>query len=99
MALVGDLLLRQQFQPVEQGGGLGAAVGLHHPYQEILPVAPALGGLLEHGVGLPDARRGAQEDLQPGPGRPVFLLLQVPEEFVGVRSAGFHPKRLPTKAA
>ena len=60
-----DLPRRQPLEPFGKGGGLGAAVGLDPPDHDVDAFrAPGARGL-EHGVGLADARRRAEEDLEP----------------------------------
>ena len=76
MALVFDEPARDHLQPVEQGLGLLAAVGLGHADDDVDPLA-ALGlGRGQHLVGLADARRCPQEDLQPAAGFLGRLLQQ-----------------------
>ena len=52
-------------RPVEQRLGLGAAVGLDHADDDVDALALPLPRRLEHGVGLADAGRGADEDPEP----------------------------------
>ena len=61
-AAVADLAARQELEPGELGLGLGAAVGLDEPDDDVdaLGLAPARGH--QHLVGLADAGRGAEED-------------------------------------
>ena len=63
-ALVLDLAARHDLQPDELRLGLGAAVGLDQADDDVdaLGLAPARGR--QHLVGLADAGRGAEEDLQ-----------------------------------
>ena len=76
MALVLDEPARNDLEPLEQGLSLLAAVGLDHADDHVDPLA-ALGlGRGQHLVGLADARRRPQEDLQPAAGFPGRLLQQ-----------------------
>ncbi len=60
-------------QPAQQGFGLGAAVGLHHPGKHLDPLAQLAMGRLEHGVGLANPGGGAQEHLEPAAAVPWQL--------------------------
>ena len=62
---VRDPLARQHLEVVDQLGGLGAPVGLDDADHDVgaLRAQPPRG--LEHRVGLADARRRAEEDLEP----------------------------------
>jgi hypothetical protein len=97
-AAVGQLLLGEEVHAFDHGHGLGPAVGLHHARHHVDPFGLADAGLLEHGVGLADARGHAEEDLQPRPLLAGLLLLDVLQEVVWVGSLDFHPNRLPQSA-
>ena len=45
----------------------------------------------EHGVGLADAGRGAEENLQLAAGSFGFLFLNTRQELIGVRTRDCHP--------
>ena len=76
---------RQRFQAVEQGRGLGPPVRLDQAHHDVDALAPQFAGGRQHGEGLADARRGAEEDLQPGLARVVLHRLQ---QGVGAGIAG-----------
>jgi len=81
---IDDLLARQHVQPVEQQFGLGPAMGFQDADDQVgLLLQPAL-RRLQHGIGLPDAGRGAEEYLEP----PPFGLLQLGKQRFGVRAVG-----------
>ncbi|VEA72345.1 Uncharacterised protein [Serratia rubidaea] len=63
-AAVLDPFLRQYAQPVQQRGGFIAAVGFHHPDQNVKAQSALPLGLLQHGVGFADAGAGAEKHLQ-----------------------------------
>ncbi len=73
---IGDRLSRQDFQPLEQGRGLGSPVGFHHPHQHLGPLRLPPPGLLQHLVGLAHARRHAEKDLEPAAPGPLRFLQQ-----------------------
>ena len=56
---------RNDFEAVQQGLGLFAAVGLHHANDDVRAILCSGPRLLQHLIGLADARSGAEEDLQP----------------------------------
>ncbi|MNE38874.1 hypothetical protein D3C80_1327920 [compost metagenome] len=72
-------LARLDGELVEQGQGLLAAVGFHHPDQDIDPFPCLFPHRLQHGVGLADAGRGAEKDLQLA----LVFLLQARQQGVG----------------
>jgi hypothetical protein len=65
-------------------------VGLDHAHEDVDPLGPPFLSLGEHGIGLPDARCRAEEDLQLGPIRPRFLLLHLAEQGIRVRAFERH---------
>ena len=76
MALVLDEPTRDDLKSVEQGLGLLAAMGFGHADDDVDPL-PALGlGRGQHLVGLADAGRSPQKDLQPAAGFLGRLLQQ-----------------------
>ena len=64
-AAVFDLAPRQDFEPLDERARLGAAMGLDEPDDDIDAFVFQAPGVLQHGVGLADAGRRAEEDLQP----------------------------------
>ena len=64
LAFVLDGPARNDFEAVQQGLGLFAAVGLHHAYDDIVAVFFSGPSLLQHFIGFADAWRGTHEDLQ-----------------------------------
>ncbi len=78
-----DGLAGQHLQPAEHRLGLGAAVGLDDPHNNINALGlSALGGL-QHLVGFADSRGHPQEDLQPAPVR----LAGFSQQGVGIGSS------------
>ena len=65
MTLVVNLVPGDDFEPGEQGLGLAAAVGFDNTDDDIDPLAPLGLRRLQHLVGLADAGRGAEENLEP----------------------------------
>src|SRR3974390_2282694 len=62
LPLVFDILARDDFEAFEQRLGFAAAVRLDDADDDIVAVLLAPVGLLQHLVGLADARSGADED-------------------------------------
>ena len=71
--LVFDWAARKDFQSVEQRLGLFAAVRLDHADDHVRAIFGSGAGLLQHLVGLADARSGTEENLQ-APGTACFFL-------------------------
>ena len=69
-ATVLDRAPRQDFKPMNERARLGAAVGLDQADDDIDPLVLEAPRVLQHRVGLADAGRGAEEDLQPAGGLP-----------------------------
>ena len=65
VAAIGDRLARQDFKALEQGGGLGPAMGFHDADDDILPSRLRRCAPRQHGIGLADARRRTEKYLQP----------------------------------
>ena len=84
---------RQDGELVEQGQGLLAAVGLHHPDQDVDSLPGLLPHRLQHGVGLADAGGRAEKHLQLAP----VLLLQARQQ--GVRPHFITHPRAPVASA
>ena len=84
----------KDFEPLEQPGGLGAAVGLDDADHHVEALGPFGARRLQHGVGLPDARRGAEEHLELAPPRPGLFVVDAAEEGLGVRSLVSHEWKL-----
>src|ERR1035437_9708200 len=63
-AAILDLLQRHRLQPLEQLGGVFAAMGLHEANDDVGAAPGAPVALLEHGHGLADSGRGAEVDPQ-----------------------------------
>ena len=74
-------------QPLEQAGRLGAAVGLDDADDDVEAFGALGAGGLEHGEGLPDAGRGAEEDLELAAARSRRLGLDAAEQRVRDRGA------------
>ena len=70
--LVLDGAARNDLKAIEQGLGLFAAVRLDHADDHVGAIFRSGAGLLQHLVGLADARSGTEEDLQ-SPGTAFFL--------------------------
>ena len=78
---------RELRHALEQGGGLGPAVGLDHADHDVHAL-PGLGARrLQHGVGLAHAGRGAEEDLEAPAARLPLLLANPGEQGFGVGTA------------
>ena len=63
-AAILDIALRQHLDPLDQRGGLRAPMRFDEADDHIGTLAGRLLGARKHGVGLADARRGAEENLQ-----------------------------------
>ena len=70
-AVIVDLAPRQDFEPMNERARLGAAVGLDEADDDIDAFVLEAPRVLQHGVGLADARRGAEEHLQPARSLPA----------------------------
>ena len=98
-AAVGNLPGREDLQSLEKGLRLHPAVGLDDAHDHVHPVGPELARGLEHGEGLADARRGAEEELEAAAGLPRLFLLRAGKEDLGVgplsrsRASTSHPSR------
>ena len=82
--MVGDFPARQHLQPLQQGIGLGAAMGFDIADHHVAAVLLALPGRLQHGIGLADAGGIAEKDLQLAQlGRDLFGLGQLEHRLRG----------------
>ena len=70
-AVILDLAPRQDFEPFDERARLGAAMRLDEPDDDIDAFVLQAPRVLQHGVGLADAGRGAEEHLQPARGLPA----------------------------
>ncbi len=61
MAVVGHILQRQLWQPLQQRLGIGTAMGFHQPDHQVDAAAQLFLRAGQHGVGLAHARRRAEE--------------------------------------
>ena len=84
LPLVVDAAARDHLEPIEQCGGLLPAMGLDVADDDVDALALAGSNVLQHLVGLADARRGAEKDLQP-PGATFFLSRQF-QQRIGRRT-------------
>ena len=79
-----DEVVRQQFHAEQEGFGIGPRVRLGIADDDIRPLGRPVAAFFEHGVGFPDAGRGAEEDLQlPALGL-ALLLLDLGKQGVGI---------------
>ena len=76
LAPVLETALRDRLEPIEQGLGLRAAVRLDDTDHDIGALSPLLPRGLQHRIGLADAGRGTDEDLEPAPLLASGLCLQ-----------------------
>ena len=70
-AVVFNLAPRQDFEPFDERARLGAAMSLDEPDDDIDAFVLQAPRVLQHGVGLADARRGAEKNLQPARSLPA----------------------------
>ena len=70
-SVVFDLMPRQDFEPLDERARLDAAMSLHEPDDDIDPFVFQAPRVLQHGVGLADPGRSAEEDLQPARSLPA----------------------------
>ena len=89
LAAVGEHGRGEQVQAIEQGGGVGAAVGFEHADQHRHAVVPQLAGGDQHGASLADAGRGAEIDAQLAARSITFVGLDLGQQGVGVGALGF----------
>ncbi len=64
---MGDHATRDHLEPLDEGGGRRATVGLHDRDDDILAFLPETGALLEHGEGLANPGGGPEEHAEPPP--------------------------------
>ncbi len=77
---------RQHVEPFEQRSGFAAAMRFgdtDHHVRAFIGTAPRG---LQHRIGLADARRRTEENLQPAPLTLFFVALQLVEQFVRIGS-------------
>ncbi len=79
-----DRQRRQQLEPLDQRRGLAPPMRLDDAHQHVHALVGARAGGLQHRVGLADAGRGAEEDLQPAALLPLLLALDLVEKLVGI---------------
>src|SRR5262245_9369168 len=91
-AIVDDLE-RKNLEALQQGGRVGAPVGLDHPDDDVRSLGPLLAGGEQHGVGLADPGGRAEEDLQPATPLLRFLALHASEKRVGIPPWGIAHRR------
>ena len=82
-----DLLAPQDLQALQQCRGFAAAVRLDHADHHVQSFAPQPPRLEQHGVSLPHAGRGTEEDPQFATARFGFLRLSGGQQRIGVGSA------------
>ena len=91
-ALEPGSIAKKDLETAEEGPGLRPPVRLHEADHDVDAVRPELPGSLEHGVGLANAGRGAEEELEPAAGLPRFFLLRAGEEGVWIRPLVGHSR-------
>ena len=82
--MVLDPARRQDLQPLEQGVGFLASVGLHVARDHVDALGVALAGGFEHRVRLADPGGGAEEDLEPAAMLVALLRLQTAQKRIGI---------------
>ena len=85
LVAVDDRLARQDLEAFDQLLGFAAAVGLDQPGDDVAPAGLLAARRREHGVGLADAGRGAEKNLQ----MPAPFLLGEGQQGVGRSSLRF----------
>ena len=89
-AVVFNLASRQDLEPFDERARLGAAMSLDEPDDDIDAFVLQALRVLQHGVGLADARRGAEKNLQPARSLPAERRQKrVRIGASGVRSVGW----------
>ncbi len=89
LALVVEALARQDLEALEQRPGLGPAVGFDQADDDVDALTLELACRVEHGVGLADAGRGAEEDLELAATLLDFGGARFDEQRVGIGTPGF----------
>ena len=88
--VVFNLAPGQDFEPFDERARFGATMRLDEPDDDIDAFVLQAPGVLQHGVGLADAGRGAEEDLQPAGALPPERREKgVRIRACGVRSVGW----------
>ena len=80
----------QHLEPLQQGFGLGPAVGIHPAHHNVDALVVPLMGRFEHGIRFADPGCGAKEDLEFTTGLLGLFLLDTGEQSVGVGSLIVH---------
>ena len=83
-AVVFDPASRQNFEPFDERARFGAAMRLDEPDDDIDALTLEAPRVLQHGVGLADAGRGAEKNLQPA----SFLPMERRQKRVRIRACG-----------
>ena len=78
----------KRLEAVEQAASLLPAVGFQDAHDHVEALSALGASRLEHGVGLPDARRGAEEELETAAAGLLLRGLDLAEERVWVGAAG-----------
>ena len=85
-----DHAWRQNRQPFQQGLCFRTTVRFDPPDYHIDPVTPLLVRSLQHRVGFPHARRGAEKDLELAARLLGLFSLHAPQQGIGIGSSLFH---------
>ena len=80
----------QHVEPLQQGCGLGPAVGIDPAHDHIDALGTPLVGGFKHGVRFANAGRGAKEDLEFPAGLLGLFLLDTGEQGIGVGALIVH---------
>ena len=89
-AAILDVLAGQDFQSFEERFGFLPSVGLNETDHDLYALAFLLAGGLEHGIGLPHAGRGPEEDLELPFASPLLFLADPSQQLIGIRPLFFH---------
>ena len=87
-AAIVDAAAGQDLQALEQAGGLGPAVGLHHPDDDVEAFGALGAGGLEHGEVFPTPGEAPRKTLSWPRRARASSVLDAAEEGVGIGAAG-----------
>ena len=84
----------EDFEALDQAGGLRPPMGLHDADHHVESVGPLRLGRLQHAEGLADTGRRPEENLQLAAKLPIPLVLEPAEQGIGIGAGSGHDRKL-----